>query len=114
MSQLRRLKQKILQDIGKPSNNPNEGWIIFFDDTCNTPNKRYYFHKMYSIGRPRFDNNKFAFFSNILDCHQMLEKLEEAIKLYGVPNVKMKDQHKIKLMAAQATLTDNQNNHSNL
>jgi hypothetical protein len=94
------IKKKLIQDLASKPKKPNSGWIIFFDHPES--NERYYFLKMYNIGRVRFSKSKFAMFDSILDTYDALNKIEPALKLYGSPVVK--NSNKIKLMAAQATI----------
>jgi len=72
------------------------GWIIFFDSN----GIRYYFEKMYRIGRCRFSKQKFALFKDILDVNDMLKQVEKALSIYGIVGIK----GKIKLMVANAQI----------
>jgi len=69
------------------------GWLIFYEDN----GKRFYFRKLYKIGRVRFSRKEFALFDDIFAVNDQLKMLEKPLKLYPIPS---------KLMAAEATITE--------
>lgn len=95
------IRNKFINRVMKKPSNPNEGWIIFFDDSNGD---RHYFQKIYSIGRCKFTTSiHFAMFDDLMSCNEMLTKIQESLKLYdGIPCYPLKT---IKLMVAMATVT---------
>ena len=100
----KKTKHRIPQELIKPSNNPYEGWIIFFDDATN---RRHYVSRVWKgIGRIKFETNRFKFYRNILDCHSDIVYVEDMIKSHPEIVSFAPLQGKVKLLAAQATVPD--------